>query len=98
MNTAPRVFLVCYDITAPGRLRAVYKTMRGYGDHLQYSVFRCLLSPTQLARMRFDLLQIIEAQSDQILIVPLGRPGREEERWETLGLPLVHQERVVKVF
>ena len=34
-------YLVCYDISDDKRLRKVFKTMRGYGDHLQYSVFEC---------------------------------------------------------
>jgi CRISPR-associated protein Cas2 len=34
-------YLVCYDISNDKRLRAVYKTMRDFGDHLQYSIFEC---------------------------------------------------------
>ena len=32
-------YLVCYDVCEDKRLRAVHKTMRDFGDHLQYSVF-----------------------------------------------------------
>src|ERR1035438_4086458 len=32
-------YLICYDICDDKRLRKVFQTMRGYGDHLQYSVF-----------------------------------------------------------
>jgi CRISPR-associated endonuclease Cas2 len=39
-------YLVAYDIADPKRLQRVHRTMRGYGDPLQYSVFRCILSPT----------------------------------------------------
>ncbi len=34
-------YLVTYDIADEKRLRKVFKIMRGYGDHLQYSVFEC---------------------------------------------------------
>ena len=37
-------YLVCYDICDDKRLRKVFQTMRGYGDHLQYSVFECQLT------------------------------------------------------
>ena len=30
-------YLVCYDIADEKRLRKVFQTMRGYGDHLQFS-------------------------------------------------------------
>jgi CRISPR-associated endonuclease Cas2 len=38
-------YLVCYDICDDKRLRKVFQTMRNYGDHLQYSVFECQLTP-----------------------------------------------------
>ena len=34
-------YLVCYDICDDKRLKKVFKVMRNYGDHLQYSVFEC---------------------------------------------------------
>ena len=34
-------YLVCYDIRDDKRLRKVHKTMRDFGDHLQYSIFEC---------------------------------------------------------
>jgi CRISPR-associated protein Cas2 len=42
--------LICYDICDDKRLRKVFQTMRGYEDHLQYSVFECQLTSTDLAR------------------------------------------------
>jgi len=33
--------LVSYDICDDKRLRKVFKAIRAYGDHLQYSVFEC---------------------------------------------------------
>jgi CRISPR-associated endonuclease Cas2 len=37
-------FLVTYDICEERRLAKVHKIMRGFGDHLQYSVFECQLT------------------------------------------------------
>src|SRR5438128_521139 len=42
-------YLVCYDICDDKRLKTVYKTMRDFGDHLQYSIFECQFTPTDLA-------------------------------------------------
>ncbi len=95
------LYLVCYDICgakADKRLRKVYKTMRGFGEHLQYSVFRCVLSELQLARMEGALAEIIDHRKDQVMIVPLGNADQPRS-WETftLGVPLDAPERVVRI-
>jgi len=46
--------------------------MRGFGDHLQYSVFECQMTPTDLVRCRHTLSQIIDHRKDQVLFVDLG--------------------------
>lgn len=93
------VYIVAYDICDPKRLRKVYKTMRGYGDHWQYSVFRCELTAAQKVRMITALGDIINHQEDQILIAPLGPPtGRNAQNIETLGVPLPRTERIAHIF
>ncbi len=65
-------FIVAYDISDPKRLRRVHRTMRGYGDALQLSVFRCELSASERVLMIEALTKIIHAREDQVLIVNLG--------------------------
>ncbi len=99
MRHEPQVFLVGYDIADPKRLRRVYRLMRGFGDHLQYSVFRCVLSPVQRERLFDQLCEEIHHGEDQVLIVPLGLASAKRSwRMTTLGLPLTHPERSAKVF
>ncbi|MBP7776412.1 MAG: CRISPR-associated endonuclease Cas2 [Acidobacteria bacterium] len=43
-------YLVRHDISDDLRRTRVLKTMKGFGDHLQYSVFECQLNATDLAR------------------------------------------------
>lgn len=89
------VYIVAYDICDPKRLRAVYKTMRGFGDHWQYSVFRCELTAAQKVMMITKLSGIMNDSEDQVLIAPLGPPaGHNARSVETLGLPLPRTERV----
>jgi CRISPR-associated protein Cas2 len=79
-------YLVCYDICDDKRLRKVFKTMRGWGDHLQYSVFECHLTPTDLVRLRAELSLIIQHKEDQVLFVHLGpSEGRGEKVITALG-------------
>ena len=81
-------FLVCYDICDDKRLRRVYKTMRDFGDHLQYSIFECQFTPIDLARCRDSLSQVIKHDEDQVLFVDLGpTEGRGDRVIAALGLP-----------
>jgi CRISPR-associated protein Cas2 len=83
-------FLVCYDIANDLRLRKVHKTMRGFGDHLQYSIFECQFTPTDLTRCRHSLGKIIHHKQDQVLFVDLGpAEGRGDRVITALGLPYV---------
>ncbi len=81
-------YLVCYDICEAKRLRMVFKVMRGYGDHLQYSVFECALTPSDLTKLRTVLGGIIHHAEDQVLFVSLGpAEGRGERVITALGKP-----------
>ena len=81
-------FLVTYDICHDRRLAKVHKTMRGFGDHLQYSVFECQLTQADLARCRHLLSQIIDHREDQVLFVDLGPvEGRGDRVISALGKP-----------
>lgn len=75
-------FLVCYDISN--------KTMRGFGDHLQYSIFECHFTPTDVVRCRHALSTIIHHKADQALFVDLGPvEGRGDRVITALGMPYV---------
>ena len=81
-----KTYLVCYDICEDKRLRRVFKTMRDFGDHLQYSVFECQLSPSDLAECRHVLSEIIDHRVDQVLFVDLGPvEGRGDRVITALG-------------
>ena len=79
-------YLVCYDISDDKRLRRVFQAMRGYGDHLQYSIFECQLTASDLARCRAVLASIINHAEDQVLFVNLGpAAGRGDRVITALG-------------
>jgi CRISPR-associated protein Cas2 len=81
-------YLVCYDICDDKRLKKVFKTMRNYGDHLQYSIFECQMSATDLVRCRSDLAAIIKHSEDQVLFVNLGpAEGRGDRVITAMGKP-----------
>jgi CRISPR-associated protein Cas2 len=81
-------YIVTYDISDDKRLRQVFKTMRDYGDHLQFSVFECQLTATDLVKLRAELAKIINHDVDQVLFVDLGPSGGRGDRVITaLGRP-----------
>lgn len=81
-----RTYLVCYDIRDDYRLARVAKTMRGFGDRIQYSVFECQLNRTDLVRCRHALAEIIDHKKDQVLFVDLGlTEGRGDRVISALG-------------
>lgn len=87
-RTLRSTYLVTYDISNDLRLRKVHQTMRGFGDHLQYSVFECQLSKTDLAQCRHALGQIINHREDQVLFVDLGPvEGRGDRVITAVGRP-----------
>jgi CRISPR-associated protein Cas2 len=81
-----KTYLVCYDIRDDKRLARVYKTMRGFGDRVQYSVFECQLREIDLVRCRAALSGIIDHKKDQVLFVDLGpTEGRGDRVITALG-------------
>ena len=64
--------LVTYDIRDPKRWRRAYRILRGYGNRVQYSVFRVRGTPVQIARLRWQLERILDAVDN--------RPRRDRRR------------------
>lgn len=83
------IFLVAYDVTLDSRRTKIHTKLKGYGEALQYSLFRCSLTPTERIRMRGELWELIDHSMDRILIIDLGpddgRGGTAVEAW---GRPL----------
>jgi CRISPR-associated protein Cas2 len=48
-------YLVCYDVANDKRLRRTFQTCRNFGDHLQFSVFECDLSPAEKIELETEL-------------------------------------------
>lgn len=83
-------YIVSYDIADPKRLRRAFKACTNFGNHLQFSVFECDLSPGELVDMETELNGIIKHDEDQVLFIGLGpAEGRGDRVISALGLPYV---------
>ena len=91
-------YIVTYDIADDDRRNNVFRTLRGYGDHLQYSVFRCDLSGSERISMNAELHPLIDHSFDQILLFDLGPiDGRAANCVDAIGRRYHSPERTVVV-
>lgn len=61
-------YVICYDIRDPKRWRKAYKLLKGYGEGVQLSIFRCWLSQRDREKLRWELEQILEPEDSLFLI------------------------------
>jgi len=93
-----QTFIVSYDIADPKRLRRVYRLMRGWGDHIQFSVFRCELNARELVELRSNLVRVIHHTEDQVLFVDVGPvEGRGSTSIRSIGKVYSAPERCAMV-
>ena len=80
------LFVVSYDIMDPKRWHKVHRTMKGFGEPLQYSVFACRLTDQGLVRMLLALEELIDSGVDRVMIVNIGpADGKATDRVKFLG-------------
>lgn len=82
-----RLYIVAYDISDPKRLRRVFRILKGYGEHLQLSVFRCDLGKSQRLQLAAKLGETIEHSEDQVMFVDLGPSEGRAHAIAYLGRP-----------
>lgn len=85
MKPNDRLYFVVYDIGDSKRWRAIYRTMQGYGDWVQLSVFQCRLTTTRHAELVADLDRLIHHREDHIVIIDVGRAEGVRPRVVSLG-------------
>jgi CRISPR-associated protein Cas2 len=66
----------------------LFKKMCGFGISLQYSIFRCELSPTEKQLLKDALWDILNLNEDRVMLVNLGPTGaRGDDCTEFWGEP-----------
>jgi CRISPR-associated protein Cas2 len=76
--------VVAYDITHDRRRLRVMKKMKGYGEHVQESVFECDVNPAVYRKLIQDLRKLIKPEEDNVRIYHLCRA--DAERIEEIGV------------
>jgi CRISPR-associated protein Cas2 len=93
-----KLLIVTYDISDPKRLRRVFKAMKGFGQHLQLSVFRCDLTDAERFQMIGILQELIHHDEDQILLIELGPSEGRTHRVDSIGRPVLKERRQSRIF
>ena len=83
-----RTYIVAYDIADARRWRRVFKTMNGFGEWLQLSVFQCRLSRRRRAELETRLREIVKTGEDHVLLIDVGPADVNADT--TLGLRCFH--------
>jgi CRISPR-associated protein Cas2 len=88
-----RLFIVTYDIADDKRWRRVFKTMNGYGEWIQLSVFQCRLTRRRRAELETRLRELIKAGEDHMLLIDVGPADQIHLAIESLGKTFARVER-----
>jgi len=80
-------YIIAYDVTDTKRRTRVHKLLKGFGDALQYSLFRCKLTETEKKELQIALWELIHHQQDRLALISLG-VVRGTEPIEYWGAPL----------
>lgn len=94
--------LATYDITDDRRLRKMFRLLRGYGDHIQYSVFLCQLTDKDIVVLKEKIKDIIHHKEDQAILLKLGHVDKPTDTlpkgWGVIGRSLTITDHSVMIF
>lgn len=58
------MYVVSYDISDTKRRNKIFKTLKNYGQHKQYSVFECDITKARYRQMYKELLALMDDEED----------------------------------
>ena len=82
-----RLYIICYDVASPRRWRQLFKTMHGFGEWVQLSVFQCRLDRRRYVEMEAAIKTLILHGKDHVLILDLGPADQVKPSVRSLGKP-----------
>src|SRR5437867_1869580 len=77
--------VISYDVVEDKRRTKVLKLLKGYGTHVQYSVFECELTPPQFLVVKRDLGALIDQHTDSVRFYQLDTAGVRRIKVEGIG-------------
>ena len=71
VNKNKTFWVIAYDITNDLRRSRIVKIIEKSGIRVNYSVFECMLTETQLKKLQEKIAKIINPSEDRIIYYPL---------------------------
>jgi len=65
------LYVIAYDISSDRRRRKVHKSLCGFGQWTQYSLFECHLDRKELLLLREKLDDLLDPELDSLRFYPL---------------------------
>jgi CRISPR-associated protein Cas2 len=65
------LYLVCYDVASPRRLRRIHRCVKAYAIGGQKSFYECWLTAAELAQLRIDLTAEMDVADDRVHLFQL---------------------------
>jgi CRISPR-associated protein Cas2 len=72
VNSRRQTYLCTYDVADDKRRTRLFNLLKDHGEHVQYSVFLCELSPMERANMVGQTTEFLHNEQDQFLIIRVG--------------------------
>lgn len=70
-----QTFLCTYDIADDKRRTRLFHLLKDHGEHVQYSVFLCELTPMEKSNVIGRSTEFLNEEKDQLLIIRVGPEG-----------------------
>jgi len=77
------LYIIAYDIPSDKRRTKIHKTLCGFGEWTQYSLFECFLTKKDLIRLQAKLDDILNPEEDSLRMYPLCNAC--QNRVQTIG-------------
>lgn len=85
MNDQEHLYIIAYDIRDQKRWKKFYKTLKGFGEWLQLSVFQCRLQKISALRLEAALRDIMNQSEDHVLIIDIGPAENVQPKIHSIG-------------
>ena len=66
MKARKKFVVIAYDIASDKKRRRVEKAVRKYGGRVNLSVFECMLTESQLEKLKAEILKSVDVKTDQV--------------------------------
>lgn len=71
MRAKKKFYVIAYDTSSVKRRQLIVKLLEPYGRRINYSVYECMLTETQLSEVVQNIMKIVVAGKDQVVMYKL---------------------------